>query len=302
MTIFKGLSAFPITPADPNGRVDTRSVARLVRRLSDAGVDSIGLLGSTGSYPYLSRTERRRAIEAALAEVGDTTPLIVGIGAFRTDEATGLAQDAKAAGASAGLLSAMSYLPLSENEVFEHFSQIAAHGGLPICIYDNPGTTHFRFSTDLVKRLAQLPGVLAIKNPTSKPDEVAPHLAAQRAAFGDGLSIGYSGDGCCAEAMISGADAWYSVLGGTLPGPCLQIVRAARRGDVDEARRVDAALQPIWDRFRRYTSYRVVHEVAAQLDLCHVLPPRPILPVCDEARQAIAAALRDLPQEWLDRP
>lgn len=301
MSIFKGLSAFPITPADANGRVDTQIIARMMRRLADAEVDSIGLLGSTGSYPYLSRPERRRAIEAAVTEVGDDTPIIVGIGALRTDEVISLAQDAKAAGASAGLLSAMSYLPLSENEVFEHFAQVSEQGGLPICIYDNPGTTHFRFSADLVARLAKLPGIVAIKNPTSSPAEVAPHFAAQRAAVSEGLSIGYSGDWCCAEAMIAGADAWYSVLGGTLPSPCLQIVRAAQRGDIEEARRVDAALQPIWDLFRKYTSYRVVHEMAAQLDLCHVSPPRPILPVCDEAKLTIATVLHELPQDWLKR-
>ena len=67
--MFRGLSAFPITPADADGRVDVEALQRLVKRLTDAGVDSIGLLGSTGSYPYLSRTERRRAIVAAVAIV-----------------------------------------------------------------------------------------------------------------------------------------------------------------------------------------------------------------------------------------
>jgi len=145
MNVFNGLSAFPITPADETGRVDIAAIRRLARRLTDAGVDSIGLLGSTGSYPYLSRGERRRAIDAAVEEVGNTTPLIVGIGALRTDEVVALAKDAKAIGASAGLLSAMSYLPLSQDEVYEHFAQVAAQTDLPICIYDNPGTTHFRF-------------------------------------------------------------------------------------------------------------------------------------------------------------
>ncbi|MGC1302561.1 MAG: dihydrodipicolinate synthase family protein, partial [Caulobacteraceae bacterium] len=55
MALFRGLSAFPITPADADGRVDVDELARLLERLVAAGVDSIGLLGSTGSYPYLSR-------------------------------------------------------------------------------------------------------------------------------------------------------------------------------------------------------------------------------------------------------
>ncbi len=63
--MFHGLSAFPITPADPHGHVDTDALVRLVQRLAAAEVDSIGLLGSTGTYAYLTRAERRRAVEAA---------------------------------------------------------------------------------------------------------------------------------------------------------------------------------------------------------------------------------------------
>ncbi len=85
-------------------------------------------------------------------------PLLVGIGALRTDEAVRLAQDARAAGASAGLLAPVSYTPLTEDEVFAHFAAVAGEGGLPLVIYDNPATTHFRFTPTLLGRLARLPG------------------------------------------------------------------------------------------------------------------------------------------------
>src|SRR3954465_14528786 len=65
------------------------------------GVNSIGLLGSTGSYPYLSRAERRRALEAATEEAAGRVPILAGVGALRTDEAVRLAQDAKAIRADA---------------------------------------------------------------------------------------------------------------------------------------------------------------------------------------------------------
>ena len=109
--LLKGLSAFPITPADAGGRVDVAALRKLVAPLCAARVDSIGLLGSTGSYPYLSRAERRQALEAALEEASGRLPILVGVGALRTDETVVLAQDAKAAGAAAGLLAPVSYTP-----------------------------------------------------------------------------------------------------------------------------------------------------------------------------------------------
>ncbi len=294
MTVLTGLSAFPITPASPSGVVDVAALRGLVRRLVVAGVDSIGLLGSTGSYPYLSRDERRRALDAALDEAGGRVPVLVGVGALRTDAALDIARDAAAAGAAAGLLAPVSYTPLTEDEVFEHFRAVADGADLPLCIYDNPGTTHFTFSPALVGRLSRLSGVVAVKSPAPPADEVAAHLAAARAAVVPGFSLGYSVDWRATEALLAGGEAWYSVAAGLFPEPCLAILRAARRGDAAEARRLDAALEPLWALFRSHSSLRVVYAAAEALGLCRAEPPRPILPLPGPVRADVAATLRRL--------
>lgn len=194
---------------------------------------------------------------------------------MRTDEAVKLAQDAKDLGAAAGLLAAVSYTPLTEDEVFEHFCAVARESGLPIVIYDNPGTTHFRFTPTLVARLAQVPGNVAIKNPTDKSHETGGHLADQRRITPDDFSIGYSGDWNATEAMICGADTWHSVLAGIMPDVCLRIVRAAQTGDVAEARRLDASPDPDWDLFKQFSSLRSVYALADLLGVCQAEPPRP---------------------------
>ena len=216
--LLKGLSAFPITPSDAEGRVNVAAVRKLASRLSDAEVDSIGLLGSTGIYAYLTRSERRRALEAALDEVGGQVPVLVGVGALRTDEAVRLAQDAKAAGAAAGLLAPVSYTPLTENEVFEHFATVARESGLSLCIYDNPSTTHFRFSPALIGRLSRLPEIIAVKSPAPEPQAIPRHLAELRSVVPDGFSLGYSVDWNSVEALIAGGHVWYSVLLASFPG------------------------------------------------------------------------------------
>lgn len=297
MKILSGLSAFPITPMDRDGQIDAEALRKLIARLCAAKVDSIGLLGSTGTYMYLTREERRRALALALEETGGRIPVVVGVGALRTDEAVRLAQDAKALGAAAGLLAAVSYIPLTEEEVFEHFSTVARESRLPIVIYDNPGTTHFRFTPALVGRLARVPGIVAIKNPIDKSDEIGGQLADQRGITPDDFSIGYSGDWNAAEAMIRGADTWYSVLAGIMPGVCLRIVRAAQTGDAAEARRLDAALTPIWDLFKQFSSLRSVYVLAGLLGVFQAEPPRPILPLPAPAKRKVADCLELLRQD-----
>src|SRR5690349_20671084 len=99
MSLFEGLSAFPLTPTNAAGEVQAPLLTRFLDRIVAAGADSIGLLGSTGGYAYLSREQRQRAVRVAVTHVRGRMPVIVGVGALRTDEAVALAQDAKAAGA-----------------------------------------------------------------------------------------------------------------------------------------------------------------------------------------------------------
>ncbi|ESQ91215.1 dihydrodipicolinate synthase [Asticcacaulis sp. AC460] len=285
MTRFTGLSAFPITPSDAHGRVDTSALRTLVGRLAGAGVNSIGVLGSTGTYMYLSRDERARAIEAAVAETSGRVPVMAGIGALLTRDAIALARDAKALGATAGLLAPVSYTPLTEDEVYEHFAAVAGESGLPIVIYDNPGTTHFRFTPEMIARLARLPGIVAAKNPTKSPDDTPGHLATLRASVPAEFSIGYSGDWNCVEALIAGGDAWYSVLAGMFPAVCVKMAHAAKT-DPAEARRLNAALMPVWDLMRQHTGLRVMYVLAERLGI-HAEPPRPILPLAEPVKQQV---------------
>ncbi|TDH61182.1 dihydrodipicolinate synthase family protein [Dankookia rubra] len=292
--MFRGLSAFPITPTDAHGQVNTDGLVRLVQRLAAAEVDSIGLLGSTGTYAYLTRSERRRAIEAAVGCLDGRVPLIVGVGALRTDDAQDLARDAKAAGADGLLLAPVSYTPLTDDEVFEHFVAVAQATELPLCIYNNPGTTHFTFSDDLVVRLAEVPSIAAVKNPAPPPTEARARHEALRARVPSTFAIGYSGDWNTPNAVLAGGDAWYSVVGGLLPVPALGLLRTAQAGDEAEVARWNGRFQPLWDLFKELSSLRVMYAAADILGLCRAKPPRPILPLPPAAYRRVAAALETL--------
>ncbi|EXL03391.1 dihydrodipicolinate synthase family protein [Aquamicrobium defluvii] len=294
MGSFDGLSAFPPTPADAAGRLQEKLLAALIGRIAATQADSIGLLGSTGGYAYLSRAERQRAVRVAVECLGGKRPLFVGVGALRTDEAQALAADAREAGADGLLLAPMSYTPLMEEEVFQHMVAVAEAGSLPLCIYNNPGTTKFTFSEDLIVRLSKVPNIVAVKMPLPPDGDFAGELARLRARLPEGFAIGYSGDWGAADALLAGCDAWYSVVAGLLPEPALRLARAARAQDEAEVRRIDARFQPLWTLFREFGSFRVMYALADILGLFSLAPPRPILPLPGEARGRVEAALQAL--------
>ncbi|MFT8550410.1 MAG: dihydrodipicolinate synthase family protein [Acetobacter okinawensis] len=292
MSLFHGLSAFPITPANAEGVVDTEAVMHLVGHLSKNGVDSIGLLGSTGTYAYLSRTERRRVLRAAVKAVGDKTPLIVGIGTLRTDDAQNLARDAAAEGADGLLMAPVSYTPLTQEEAYQHYAAVAAVTSLPLCIYNNPTTTHFSFGRELLARLADVPNIAAVKMPAPAEGKVAQELAELRASPIGKLSIGYSGDWIAAEALLAGCDGWFSVLGGFLPQLARTMVTAARTSHADVVSQCQKALLPVWRLFREFGSLRVAYAATNFLGLASAQPPLPLQPLSLQDQQRVVEALR----------
>lgn len=292
--LFHGVSAFPITPADTAGQVDTDALRRLLQPLVQAGVSSIGLLGSTGTYAYLSRHERRRAIMAAADCIAGKTPLIAGVGALRTDDAQTLARDAQDAGADGLLLAPVSYTPLTDEEVYQHYVAVAGATDLPLCIYNNPGTTHFSFGTELLARLASVDNITAVKMPLPADLDLAADLNRLRQALPADFVIGYSGDWGCADALIAGADSWFSVVAGVLPVQAVALAQAAQTGDAGTARALDARLHPLWGLFKQHGGLRVVYAAANLMGLTDANPPRPILPLVDHARQEVSAILAEL--------
>ncbi|MFI6279223.1 dihydrodipicolinate synthase family protein [Streptomyces sp. NPDC050988] len=290
--MFRGLSAFPLTPTSEQG-IDEVAYAALVARLAAAGVDSIGALGSTGGYAYLTREQRAHAAKIAV-EAADGVPVIVGIGALRTSQVLELAEDAQKAGASGVLLAPMTYQPLTEDEVFGLYEDVTRELSVPLCVYDNPGTTHVHFTDELHGRIAQLPNVGSIKIPgvPDDPREAGLRVDALRALIPDTVTVGVSGDWTAARGLNSGCDAWYSVLGGTFPGTALALTRAAQAGHAGQAVDLSAALEPLWVLFRRHGSLRVMSAAASHLGLAgEPNLPRPLRGLDETARREVAATL-----------
>ena len=291
--MFTGLSAFPITPLAQDA-VDEASFVRLVERLSEAKVDSITALGSTGSYAYLSSEERSRVAHLAVENAGGM-PVIVGIGALRTSQVLTHADNAQRAGAAALLLAPMTYQPLTNHDVFELFRTVTAHSSLPVVVYDNPGTTHFTFTIELYKSIAELPGIASIKIPgvPADPQQAKARVEQIRAVVPKHVTIGVSGDAHAAAGLAAGCNAWYSVIGGALPALAMEITRAAQEHRISDALAESGRLAPLWNLFADFGgSIRVVAAIAEHLGLAPTAClPLPIQGLSKDQRHRVAGVI-----------
>lgn len=294
--MFTGLSAFPLTPLHQD-QLDQPSFIRLITRLVEAEVDSITVLGSTGAYPYLSTAERAQVAQLAV-EHAQGVPVFVGVGALRTSSVLTHVENAERAGAEGVLLAPMTYQPLTDDDVVALFRTVTENTALPVIVYDNPGTTHFTFTGELYARVAALPGIASIKIPgvPSDPVQAQAHVAQIRASIPAHVTIGVSGDASAAAGLNAGCDAWYSVIGGTLPEPALSITHAAQQGLAHEASAISEDLSPLWQLFAEFGgSMRVVAAIAEHLCLvqenCLPLPLQGLNPA---QRDRLAGVISEL--------
>jgi len=291
VSIFSGLSAFPVTPADSQGKVDCDHLGRLVEKLAATKVSSIGVLGSTGCFMYLSPDQRKRALETAIQAAGNT-PVVASVGAMRTSDVCKLAQHAERAGAQGLLIAPVSYLPLTEADATSLFQDVANSTGLPICFYNNPGTTHFSLSENLLLQLAQNRIIAAVKNPPPADLDFVSQMARLSAGVPDDFSLGYSGDSKIANALKASCNSWYSVVAGTLPDISVKLWEA--RADHHTLQQIDEALAPLWTVFDAYGSIRVMYEATGMLGLGSVQLPKPLLPLESSACREIESALHSV--------
>ena len=291
MSIFSGLSAFPVTPADYQGNVDCSHLGRLVENLVTSKVSSIGVLGSTGCYMYLSLDQRKRALESAIEAAG-STPVLASVGAMRTSDVCQLSQHAERVGAQGLLIAPVSYLPLTEADVTSLFQDAANSTGLPICFYNNPGTTHFTLNESLLLQLAQEKTIAAVKNPPPADLDFASQMTRLSDGVPDTFSLGYAGDAKIAAALKANCDAWYSVVAGTLPGLAVTLWEA--RGDHQRLDQIDKTLAPLWSVFDAYGSIRVMYEATGMLGLGSVQLPKPLLPLGPAACEEIESVLSSI--------
>ena len=274
--IFEGLSGFPITPIN-DGKVDFGVLCKIRDHIDHAGLDSIGVLGSTGSFAYLSELERTRVLECWSKA---KTPWIAGVSATTTGEAIRYCHIAEKNGAQGVIANAFAYVPLRPDELKRYFLHIADNSPLPLCVYDNPVTTGQALSEALLTELAAHPNIQAIKT-FAKQDNQSQHEVLSTVP----LHIGYAVDAFCCDAMLGGASAWYSTLAGTMPELLVPVASAIKLGDSRKALELNQLVLPLYELMRQHSGYRVVHALANLRGWSCELPAPLSLPDMGDLRQ-----------------
>ena len=278
-----------VTPMLADGSVDFAALRRLVDWHVAEGTSCIVAVGTTGESPTVNVEEHCEVIRVAVDHAKGRIPIMAGAGANSTAEALELTRFAKKVGASCTLQVVPYYNKPTQEGLYRHFRTIAEGVDLPVVLYNVPGRTVADLGHETTLRLAQVPGIVGIKDATGNLDRAA-WLIKQAPK---GFSI-YSGDDPTAIAlMLLGGHGNVSVTANVAPRAMADLCAAALEGDARRATAIHMKLLALHKQLFVEANPIPVKWAVARMGLAGPEMRLPLVPLSEVHHAPLEAAMRE---------
>ena len=277
-----------ITPMHEDGSIDYPALRRLIDWHIEQGTDCIGVVGTTGESPTVSVEEHCEIIRVSVEQASGRVPIMAGCGANSTNEAIELTRFAKQVGADCQLQVVPYYNKPTQEGQYQHFRTIAEAVDLPMVLYNVPGRTVADMQHDTVMRLAQIDGIIGIKEATGNIERAQwlIHEAPK------GFSI-YSGDdGTAVALMLCGGHGNVSVTANIAPKLMHDMCLAAIAGQAQQAMAIQRQLLNLHKNMFTESNPIPVKWAAHRMGLCGPAMRLPMTPLSSHLQPALENAMR----------
>jgi len=278
-----------VTPMREDGALDLACFRKLIDWHVAEGTDGIVVVGTTGESPTVDFDEHKELIRIAVEHSKGRIPIIAGTGGNSTAEAIELTASAKTNGATACLSVVPYYNKPTQEGQYLHFRKIAESVDLPMILYNVPGRTVADLLNDTVLRLAQVPGIIGIKDATASIERGSDLIRRLPRNFAI-----YSGEDSTALALILlGGHGVISVTANVAPKLMHQMCAAALVGDVKKARELNLKLLPLHQKLFVEANPIPVKWALAEMGMIEPGLRLPLSPLSDKLHQTVREALHE---------
>ena len=271
-----------------DGSIDYSALRRLIDWHIEQGTDCIGVVGTTGESPTVSVEEHCEIIRVSVEQAAGRVPIMAGCGANSTKEAIELTRFAKQVGADCQLQVVPYYNKPTQEGQYQHFRTIAEAVDLPMVLYNVPGRTVADMQHDTVMRLAQIEGIIGIKEATGNIERAQwlIHEAPK------GFSV-YSGDdGTAVALMLCGGHGNVSVTANIAPKLMHEMCLAAIAGQAQQAMAIQRQLLSLHKNMFTESNPIPVKWAAQRMGLCGPTLRLPMTPLSSHLQPALENAMR----------
>jgi 4-hydroxy-tetrahydrodipicolinate synthase len=286
----KGIITAMVTPFTEDQKIDKKAIRRLLNYVIDGGVHGVFVISGAGEFSSLTIKEKKVLLETVVDEVNGRIPVYAGAGAVTTREAVQLAEIAEKIGADAISVIAPYAIGPSQDELYEHFIEIAKSTKLPMILYNHPKRTGVNLSAELVVRLAKVGTIVGIKDSSGDLALAMDYIRQTRKDFSVLAGI----DTLIFSGLVCGAHGSISSTANVAPALVVSIYELFMKGNYDAARQAQYALIPLRRAFELGTFPAVLKEALSMINIPVGLPIKPIKPLSQESRGKLKEVLKGM--------
>ena len=288
---FEGIYTPVITPFHNDGSVDKEGFAEILEFLIDAGTHGIVVAGTTGEYYAQTDEERTHLMQYAHQVINGRLPMMVGVGAIRTEDSIELAQIARQTGADALLVNSPPYVLPTETENAAHALAIDKAADLPIMLYNYPGRTGVGMGEDYLNQVSASRNFCAIKESSGDINRL--HLLANDFP---NIQLSCGADDQALEFFVWGARSWVCAGGNFAPEAHIALYEACVvRQDFSTGRKIMAAMLPLMSLLEQGGKFGQCIKHATALRGLPAGPPRnPLAPLNESEQAALAEVIQKM--------
>lgn len=288
--MFEGLYVALVTPFTEDDKVNIEKLKELVAFHVRQGTDGLVLYGTTGEGGCLDGREQSQILETVINEASGKLKVIAGCGVRSTRQTVLNVQATRDAGADGALVVTPFYNRPCQEGLYQHFRTAAEAVNLPIMLYNVPTRTGVDMLPETVKRLSELPNIVAIKE--ARPD--TDRLTTLVTECGKTMDVLTGHDPNIMPALTLGCKGVVSVIGNIDPAGCRQLIEAVRSGDSETAAHLHYKFSKLCAALSGATNPIPVKE-AMNLLGWEMGPVRlPLVPLSDEKRNSLKNDLESL--------
>jgi 4-hydroxy-tetrahydrodipicolinate synthase len=270
-----------------DGQLDEPALQALVQRQIAGGVSGLVPCGTTGEAPALAAPEWDRVVSVVVETAGGRVPVLAGTGSNNTATAVERTRRARTLGADGALVVTPYYNRPTQEGLYRHFTAIAEAVDLPLVLYNVPGRTGVNLLPETVVRLADIQGIVAVKEASGSLDQASQIVREAPEAF-----VVLSGDDSLTLPMMGvGASGVISVVSNIAPEAVTALTSACLAGDFSSGREMHLALFDLCRAMFVETNPTPVKTAAALLGYCSPEVRLPLAPLGESARLRVETAL-----------
>lgn len=238
----KGCGTAIITPFRRDESLDEPALRRFIEFQIAGGVDFLVVCGTTGESVTMSEEEQSRVVELTVEAVAGRIPVVAGAGGYNTREVIEKVRRYEQLGADAILSVTPYYNKPTQEGLYQHYRVIAEATRLPIILYNVPGRTGCNMEPETVVRLARIENIVATKEASGNISQIAEIASLVDKSF----KIFAGDDSVVLPVAALGGVGVISVASNLLPRLVSDLCHASIEGRLDEARRLNRQLTPVF--------------------------------------------------------